>query len=63
MEPRYDPDDAPIGVCEVCGEPCTGTLRDLGIGIYEFWGEREVHEDWQWVSPCCESAVVEPEDI
>ena len=54
-----DPDDAPIGVCESCGDRCLAVWHDEGIGPYEFWGQRCVHRDWRWVSPCCGATVVE----
>lgn len=59
MKPNLDPEDAPVGICDACGAGCTGVLRDMGIGPYEYWGARGVHTDWQVVSPCCDAEVVE----
>jgi len=47
------------GICSECGNACTATVIDDGIGPYEFWGERGVHHDYHQVSPCCEAEVVE----
>lgn len=58
MKPRLDPEDAPVGICDECGEACTATLQDHGIGSYEFWGARGTHHDWQVLSPCCSAEVV-----
>lgn len=32
---------------------------DFGIGENEYWGNRQVHHDWQWVCPGC-GMEVEP---
>lgn len=58
MKPKYDPEDMPHGICDDCGEECTATVQDFGIGPYEFWGARGVHEDWHAASPCCGAPVV-----
>ena len=57
---KPDPDDAPIGVCEMCGKPCHAVWSDEGFGPYEFWGARGEQHDWRWVSPCCHVEVVQP---
>ena len=54
-----DGPDLPSGICDACGESCTATMIDFGIGAYEFWGARGVHHDYSPVSPCCEAEVVE----
>jgi len=59
MGRHFDPDDMPSGICDSCGEPCTATVVDNGIGPYEFWGSRGVHHEYATVSPCCEAEVVE----
>lgn len=56
---RHDHDDLPEGICSDCGNACTAKMVDMGIGPYEFWGDRGVHTDWQAVSPCCEAEIVE----
>lgn len=53
----YD-DDREHGICDCCGVPCTATKQDFGIGAYEFWGDRGVHHDWRYASPCCGAEVV-----
>lgn len=52
--------DGPTGICSSCGAPCEAEYRDEGIGPYEYWGSRGVHEDWRWVSPCCGADVIDP---
>ena len=44
--------------CSACGNSCTPTMVDFGIGHYEYWGATGVHRDIQEVSDCCESGVV-----
>lgn len=56
---RYDHEDMPHGICDSCGDSCSATMQDMGIGSYEFWGSRGVHHDWQALSPCCSANVVE----
>lgn len=58
MRRHYCEDDLPRGICESCGEACTARVVDMGIGAYEYWGAREVHHDYQVVSPCCDAEVV-----
>ena len=53
-----DYEEGESGICDCCGEPCTATEQDFGIGPYEFWGDRGVHHDWRYVSPCCSAEVV-----
>jgi hypothetical protein len=60
MKPRIDPEDGiPCGYCNECGDWCEGILVDFGYGAYEFWGTKGFHEDWHWVSPCCEADIVD----
>lgn len=28
------------GICKECGKECTGHYEEVGIGEYEFWGQR-----------------------
>lgn len=63
MRGRFEIDDMPSGFCDECGEEATGVPVDFGIGPYEFWGSREVQEDWRIVSPCCEADVVEEKPV
>lgn len=46
-------------ICSSCGLECNAVQVDFGIGPYEFQGQRRNHHDWQAVSPCCESPLVE----
>lgn len=58
----YDYDDGPdlpSGICSGCGEECTATVVDEGIGPYEAWGVKGVHHDYCVCSPCCNEEVVE----
>lgn len=52
-------DELPEGICEGCGNFCQATVVDMGIGPYEFWGERGVHHDYHDLSPCCHRSLVE----
>jgi len=54
-----DYEDMPQGICSRCGNGCTATWVDFGIGPYEFWGSRGNHHDYQVVSPCCEALMEE----
>jgi len=59
MKP-YDEDNLPVDedYCDNCSQPCNGTLVDLGIGAYEYWGQKGVDTNVQYVSECCESSVM-----
>ena len=48
---------APIGICDCCGQPATLARVDIGIGPYEFWGQRGFHSDVRTLTPCCESTL------
>ena len=51
--PDYDPDDdRRSGFCSECGEHCTATIIDEGIGSYEYWGAKGVDVRLVEVSPC-----------
>jgi hypothetical protein len=47
--------------CPGCGEECTGTWVDFGIGGYEYWGATGVDVQMAYVSTCCEAALPEPQ--
>lgn len=51
-------EDMPSGICDSCGEECTATVVDEGIGPYEFWGSKGTHHDYHVCSPCCNAEVV-----
>lgn len=56
----YDPDDdRRSGYCAECGEECTATVIDEGIGAYEYWGAKGVDIRLVEVSPCCEAEVLD----
>lgn len=61
MKHKPEDGDAPVGVCADCGAECEAVLRDFGYGAYAFNKKRGYDEDWQWVSPCCEAEVIDPE--
>jgi len=46
------------GICEACGEECQEVQIDQGFGPYEYGSIHDIHQDWVWVSPCCEAEVV-----
>lgn len=46
-------------LCSACGEVAEGTSVDFGIGAYEYWGQRGVDRNVQWVSRCCEATLLE----
>ncbi len=44
--------------CEECGEECTPTVEDQGIGDYEFWGAK-CHDSYlALVSDCLTITVL-----
>lgn len=45
--------------CSECNEECEAIKVDYGIGHYEFWGATGCHENWQWVSECCEGDLMD----
>lgn len=56
-------DESPMWECGVpycadCEQPCEGDLIDVGVGSYEFWGQRGVDRDLQYLSDCCEAPVM-----
>jgi len=60
----YDPDPYPdeggkSGYCAHCGDACTATFIDEGIGHYEYWGAKGVDIQLVEVSPCCEAEVLD----
>ena len=60
-KPKFDEDEGPPdeGYCICCGVITVPKWQDIGIGPYEFWGDRGVDVDWQLVSPCCSSDMEE----
>lgn len=50
-------DDGSGVFCGACGEPCTTTTADFGIGLYEFWGRAGVDRNVHTVSACCEAPI------
>ena len=46
-------------LCSACGEVAEGAFVDFGIGAYEYWGQRGVDRNVQWVSRCCEATLLE----
>lgn len=49
-------------ICSECGQECRPKKVDLGIGPYEFWGQRCIDHNWQVVSDCC-WAEIEDYDV
>lgn len=52
------PRDQADYLCSACGERCSPSVVDTGIGAYEFWGQRGFHSEVGVVSDCCEAALV-----
>ena len=48
--------------CSECGEPCTPKVVDIGIGPYEFQGQKGNDVRLTWASDCCEAEIVEYSD-
>jgi hypothetical protein len=44
--------------CECCGEECTASVIDEGIGTYEYWGSRGVDICLVVESDCCGEPVL-----
>ena len=44
-------------ICTECGEPCSGTIVDFGIGRGEAHGIPFNDVDKQFVSECCEAEM------
>jgi hypothetical protein len=60
----YDRDDGrpvPTGpfTCRACGEECSVSWQDTGIGAYEYWGAKGVDVRMELLSECCGSEVTE----
>jgi len=43
--------------CGSCKEECDALVVDMGIGHYEFWGQRGHDSKECYVSDCCEGTV------
>lgn len=48
-------------ICPSCGEECDGGFVDLGVGVTEYWGNVQNHEDIRYVSDCCWADIPEPD--
>ena len=44
--------------CEECQQEADGHFVDFGIGPVEFWGAKSNDSDVQFVSKCCDAAMV-----
>jgi hypothetical protein len=49
--------------CGECGKPAGEEKTDLGIGPYEFWGQKCVDTQIAWVSDCCEGSLFENPEL
>jgi hypothetical protein len=56
----YDADNLPEDedYCDNCLQPCKGIVVDNGIGEYEYWGQKGFDSSPEYVSDCCEAAVM-----
>lgn len=43
--------------CDRCGEPCTASWKDTGIGFYEYWGQKCRDSRSEFLSDCCDGEV------
>ena len=59
MKKRSDMAKNSDGYCTECHGQCKEVRRDFGRGLTEYWGAVSAHEDWRWVSECCDAEVVE----
>ena len=44
-------------ICPHCEKECSPKQIDIGIGFYEYWGQKCVDTQLIWVSDCCEEEV------
>lgn len=44
--------------CSGCHEECSGKWEDIGIGVYEFWGQKGSDVQMTYMSTCCEAEVI-----
>lgn len=44
--------------CAECKNNCIGIWEDVGIGGYEYWGQKGVDVRWAYMSNCCEAEVI-----
>jgi len=42
-------------ICSHCLQHCTSKKVDIGIGPYEFWGQRCIDSHIKILSSCCEA--------
>lgn len=54
-----EPRETRSGYCSECKNACDGKWIDVGIGSYEFWGQRCNDTQWVEVSNCCEGDIVD----
>lgn len=43
--------------CGSCKEECDAQVVDVGIGHYEFWGQKGIDRQLCLISECCEGTV------
>ena len=48
-----------MNLCTTCNKECDGKWIDVGIGPYEFWGQKCTDKDVQYLSECCEAEVID----
>ena len=49
--------------CGECGKECEVLWEDVGIGAYEYWGQKGRDVQIVPFSDCCEGEVFEDEDL
>lgn len=45
-------------ICSECGQVGPGTIRNEGIGPYEYWGAKCNDVSWVFLSVCCDAPMV-----
>lgn len=46
-------------ICQECGEPCRAHAVNMGIGPYEYWGQRGNDVRMEVVSTCCDAPLLD----
>lgn len=51
------------GICSECRKPCRSVERNFGYGRTEYWGAIASHDNWLWVSECCDGDVLSEKEM
>lgn len=47
------------GWCDECHRPCSSKSFDVGIGAYEYWGQKCVDSRIEILSDCCGAEILD----